>query len=104
MQVMELALYGGRLVLAFCITEALTHTLFCNALTRFRPWERMEPDEASRVFHAFAMASVAFYKLIFIWLKFLVIWRVARLFALVDGIDPPENMLCLLYTSPSPRD
>ena len=89
----EVALYTVRLVLALALTETLTHFLYCNAITRVRPWERMTPEETSRVFRAFAMASVAFYKLVFIWLKFLVIWRVARLFALVDGVDPPENML-----------
>merc|ERR1711862_514903 len=26
------------------------------------------------------------------WLKFTVIWRIARAWALADGIDPPENM------------
>lgn len=27
------------------------------------------------------------------WLKFLLIWRFFRLWALIDGVTPPENML-----------
>lgn len=26
------------------------------------------------------------------WLKFLVIWRLFRFWALCDGVEPPENM------------
>ena len=37
--------------------------------------------------------AVVFYVLLkLMWLKFLVIWRFFRLWALVDGIAPPENM------------
>lgn len=30
--------------------------------------------------------------LLIMWLKFLVIWRLFRLWALCDGVEPPENM------------
>jgi len=29
----------------------------------------------------------------FVWLKFLTIWRLSRLWALIAGVDPPENIL-----------
>lgn len=31
--------------------------------------------------------------LLIMWLKFLVIWRVFRFWALCDGVEPPENMM-----------
>mmetsp|Transcript_61302 Transcript_61302/g.189856 ORF Transcript_61302/g.189856 Transcript_61302/m.189856 type:complete len:746 (+) Transcript_61302:36-2273(+) len=34
----------------------------------------------------------SFWSLKGIWLKFLVIWRIARAWALTDGVNPPENM------------
>lgn len=30
--------------------------------------------------------------LMFIWYKFMVIWRVSRAWSLIDGIETPENM------------
>lgn len=30
--------------------------------------------------------------LLIMWLKFLVIWRLFRFWALCDGVEPPENM------------
>ena len=41
----------------------------------------------------YEMAAAAYMALKLMWLKFLLIWRFFRLWALVDGIDPPENML-----------
>jgi len=37
--------------------------------------------------------------LVFIWLKFLTIWRLARSAALLDGIDSPENMNRCLFNN-----
>lgn len=88
-----LLLFAGRIALALLLLEALTHTLYVNALTRFRAWDRVPAAAGAALFDGRAMAALAFYKLIFLWLKFLVVWRVARLFALADGVDPPENML-----------
>ncbi|KAL3156486.1 hypothetical protein ABBQ38_000790 [Trebouxia sp. C0009 RCD-2024] len=39
------------------------------------------------------MGIISFWVLMFMWLKFLVIWRFFRLWALADGMDVPENML-----------
>jgi D-alanyl-lipoteichoic acid acyltransferase DltB (MBOAT superfamily) len=36
---------------------------------------------------------LGFFNLHIIWLKLLIPWRFFRLWALVDGIDPPENMV-----------
>jgi D-alanyl-lipoteichoic acid acyltransferase DltB (MBOAT superfamily) len=40
-----------------------------------------------------AEIAVVFYTILkLMWLKFLVMWRFFRLWALVDGLSPPENM------------
>jgi len=36
---------------------------------------------------------IGFWNLIVMWLKLLIPWRFFRLWALLDGIDPPENMV-----------
>lgn len=36
---------------------------------------------------------IGYFNLHIIWLKLLIPWRFFRLWALVDGVDPPENML-----------
>jgi len=41
----------------------------------------------------YEMAAAAYMALKLMWLKFLLIWRFFRLWALADGIDPPENMV-----------
>merc|ERR1712228_726983 len=38
------------------------------------------------------LCSFGFLHLAFIWMKFLIIWRFARLWALFDGVVPTENM------------
>jgi hypothetical protein len=88
-QVASLGFYGIRLLFSLLLLEILTHTLYVNSFARFKPWGSL----GNAAFPPLALASIAFFKLIFLWLKFLVIWRVARFFALADGVDPPENML-----------
>jgi D-alanyl-lipoteichoic acid acyltransferase DltB (MBOAT superfamily) len=39
------------------------------------------------------LAAIGYFNLHIIWLKLLIIWRFFRLWAMVDGVDPPENML-----------
>jgi D-alanyl-lipoteichoic acid acyltransferase DltB (MBOAT superfamily) len=38
------------------------------------------------------LVSCSYILLKLMWLKFLVMWRFFRLWALADGVDPPENM------------
>lgn len=42
---------------------------------------------------------MCFLNLVFLWLKFLCIWRVPRTWALFDGIDTPENMGRCIYNN-----
>lgn len=39
------------------------------------------------------LAVFSYVLLKMMWLKFLIIWRFFRLWALADGVNPPENML-----------
>jgi len=39
------------------------------------------------------IAMIGFWNLIVVWLKLLIPWRFFRAWALLDGIDPPENMV-----------
>lgn len=47
------------------------------------------------------LGLMSFLELIFLWFKFLLIWRIPRAWALLDGIEVPENMnrcMCNNYT------
>lgn len=88
----ELLRYAARLLLCLLCLELLTHCIHANAFARFHLWAKLPDDRSREVYSGFGMAAMSFYKLIFLWLKFVVIWRVARLWALVEGVDPPENM------------
>lgn len=41
----------------------------------------------------FQLSMIGYFNLHIIWLKLLIPWRFFRLWALVDHVDPPENML-----------
>ena len=52
---------------------------------------RAKPDWG--VYSPFQLGMLGFFSLHILWLKLLIIWRFFRLWALLDGIDPPENMV-----------
>ena len=65
--------------------EFLLHTIYVVAISKSNPdWSTYTP---------FQLSMLAFFNLHIIWLKLLIPWRFFRLWALVDGIDPPENMI-----------
>lgn len=75
--------YGLRWLGSFLLMELLTSRLPLFALVRAGLFPQLSAAEL----------CVACYMLLKImWLKFLLIWRLFRLWALADGIDPPENM------------
>jgi D-alanyl-lipoteichoic acid acyltransferase DltB (MBOAT superfamily) len=43
-------------------------------------------------FSTYELFAGSFSILKWIWLKFVVIWRFFRFWAIIDGIEPPENM------------
>lgn len=50
------------------------------------------------------LAVFSYVLLKMMWLKFLLIWRFFRLWALADGINPPENMLKCMSNNSSLSD
>lgn len=77
--------YGVRFLLCLLCMELLLHTVYVGAITKANPdWASYTPAQLS---------LLSYQNLIIIWLKLLLPWRLFRLWSLVDGIDPPENMV-----------
>ena len=65
--------------------EFLLHTIYVVAISKSNPnWSTYTPVQLS---------MLAFFNLHIIWLKLLLPWRFFRLWSLLDGIDPPENVV-----------
>ncbi|KAI0392225.1 putative glycerol:H+ symporter [Xylariaceae sp. FL0594] len=77
--------YGLRFVLAFLVMEVVLHYDYVQAIAKFSP--RWSEYTASQ------LCVLSFMNLHMIWLKLLLPWRLFRLWSLVDGVDPPENMI-----------
>jgi D-alanyl-lipoteichoic acid acyltransferase DltB (MBOAT superfamily) len=79
------ALYGIRFFLTFLCMELMLHYIYAVAISKASPnWS---------LFTSGQLSMLAFFNLHIIWLKLLIPWRFFRLWALADGIDPPENMV-----------
>lgn len=77
--------YGVRFLLALLAMEVVLHFDYVGAISKANPaWPSYTPAQLS---------MLSFFNLHLIWLKLLLPWRLFRLWALVDGVDPPENML-----------
>jgi D-alanyl-lipoteichoic acid acyltransferase DltB (MBOAT superfamily) len=78
-------LYGIRFLVTLCCMEFLIHTAYMVAISKASPdWS---------VYTPFQLSMLAYFNLHHIWLKLMIPWRFFRLWALIDGIDPPENMV-----------
>jgi D-alanyl-lipoteichoic acid acyltransferase DltB (MBOAT superfamily) len=71
--------------------EIITHQLWFMAIVRHRLWEQLAAAEGHSL-TPLDMCLVPWWIMIIFWLKFLVIWRFFRFWALADGMDVPENM------------
>lgn len=79
------ALYGFRFLLTLLTMELILHFIYAVAISKSDPdWSQYSP---------FQISMLGFFNLHIIWLKLLLPWRFFRLWALIDGIDPPENMV-----------
>ncbi|KAJ9530693.1 hypothetical protein QJQ45_014850, partial [Haematococcus lacustris] len=91
----QVLLYGLRWCGALAALELLTRCLLVNAVAKYglltsrldllRGWLPGGPSPLH-------FALVGFWVLVFMWLKFLVIWRFFHCLALLEGVEPPENM------------
>lgn len=87
-------MYGVRFFLTLFAMEMILHYIYAVAISKASPdWSLYTPAQLS---------MLAFFNLHIIWLKLLVPWRFFRLWALVDGIDPPENMVRCVSNNYSP--
>ncbi|EFJ52688.1 hypothetical protein VOLCADRAFT_85921 [Volvox carteri f. nagariensis] len=103
----QVLVYALRAALAWACLEGLTHALPYNSIAKYRVLDRLAARAAAtpqidnsggggggwfpapRPLH---YAITGYWVLVFMWLKFTVIWRFFRLASLADGIVPPENM------------
>jgi protein-cysteine N-palmitoyltransferase HHAT len=66
--------------------ELCLHFLYAVAISKSNPpWQE--------IYTPFQLSMLGYFNLHIIWLKLLIPWRFFRLWSLVDGIDPPENMV-----------
>lgn len=77
--------YGVRFLLVLLSMEVILHYDYVQAILKANP--------AWGEYTAAQLSVLSYFNLHFIWLKLLLPWRFFRLWALVDGIDPPENMI-----------
>ena len=78
-------LYAVRFFISLLVMEVMLHYLYAVAISKSQPaWE---------VYTPFQLSMLGYFNLHIIWLKLLLPWRLFRLWALLDGIDPPENMV-----------
>lgn len=80
----RIAKYTVRLLICIMTMEFILHYMYVGVICQTRAWDGDTP---------FQVSMIAFFNLNIIWLKLLIPWRVFRLWALTDGIDPPENMI-----------
>ena len=78
-------LYAIRFGLVLLCMELVMHYIYAVAIFQAKPdWNAYTP---------FQLSMLGYFNLHIIWLKLLIPWRFFRLWALLDGIDPPENMV-----------
>lgn len=78
-------LYAVRLFISFMVMEVMIHFIYVIAISKAHPaWEVYTPLQLS---------MLGFFSLHHVWLKLLLPWRFFRLWSLLDGIDPPENVV-----------
>ena len=71
---------------AFCVLtmEFVLHYIYAVAVSKTRAWDGDTP---------FQISMIGLFNLNIVWLKLLIPWRLFRLWAMIDGIDVPENMI-----------
>ncbi|KAF4597198.1 glycerol transporter [Pleurotus pulmonarius] len=76
--------YLLRFLVSLLTMEFILHFLYVVAIKNKKAWGGDTPAEIS---------MIGFWNLVIVWLKLLIPWRFFRLWALLDNIDPPENMV-----------
>nr|POE93246.1 glycerol uptake protein 1 [Quercus suber] len=77
--------YAIRFLFCLLTMELAQHYLYAVAISKSHPdWTEYTP---------FQLSMLGYFNLHIIWLKLLLPWRFFRLWSLLDGVDPPENMV-----------
>lgn len=78
-------MYAIRFLIALLCMELLLHYIYTVAIFKAKPdWSLYTPSQ---------LGMLGYFNLHVIWLKLMIPWRFFRLWALVDKIDPPENVV-----------
>jgi len=77
-------MWVGRLLFALLTMEFTNHYMYMVAISRRQAWDN---DPVLQI------CMIGLFNLVLIWLKLLIIWRFFRLWAMLDGIEAPENMI-----------
>lgn len=81
--VRDVTWYGLRWVFSLLLMELMTHLFHYNAFAISGLWKQLSPMD---------VFIIGYGVLIFMWLKFFLIWRYFRFWSLICGIEAPENM------------
>lgn len=73
----SISLYAARAMFCLLTLEFVTHTLWFNAVAKHRLWASLAVAQGG-VLSALDMTLVPWWVMLFVWLKFLVIWRFFR--------------------------
>ncbi|KAI0696453.1 MBOAT, membrane-bound O-acyltransferase family-domain-containing protein [Cytidiella melzeri] len=76
--------YLLRFVICALTMEFILHYMYMVAIKDTKAWNGDSVAELS---------MIGLWNLIIVWMKLLIPWRFFRLWALADGLDPPENMV-----------
>ncbi|KAF9352877.1 glycerol transporter [Mortierella sp. NVP85] len=78
------AMWVGRLIFSLLTMEFVMHYMHMVAISKRQAWDN---DPILQI------CMIGLFNLILIWLKLMIIWRLFRLWALLDNIEAPENMI-----------
>ncbi|KAJ7068615.1 glycerol transporter [Mycena amicta] len=76
--------YAIRVAVSILTMEFILHFMYVVAIKDTKAWIGDTPAQ---------MGMIGFWNLILVWLKLMNMWRFFRLWAMMDGIDAPENMI-----------
>ncbi|EDO19415.1 hypothetical protein Kpol_1002p62 [Vanderwaltozyma polyspora DSM 70294] len=76
--------YAIKVFVAIMTMEIILHFAYVVAVSKRKAWEGDSP---------FQISMIGLLNLNIIWLKLMIPWRVFRLWAMLDGVDTPENMI-----------
>ncbi|SCU88471.1 LAMI_0D10220g1_1 [Lachancea mirantina] len=77
-------MYALRFLFCVLTMEVVLHYIYVVAVSKTKAWDNDTP---------FQISMIGLFNLNIVWLKLLIPWRLFRLWAMVDGIDVPENMI-----------